>query len=84
MARPPRASIGGLVYHVLNRANVRMQIFECDNLSTWTTEEGNMTKKKFLTPFPIKQGRSSWQFLQNAIYAHYFQTSTPSLLPQAD
>jgi transposase len=31
-----------------------------------------------------KQGRSSWQFLQNAICAHYFQTSAPSLLPQAD
>jgi len=31
-----------------------------------------------------KQGRSSWQFLQNAICAHYFQTSTPSLLPQAN
>jgi hypothetical protein len=31
MARPPRASIGGLVYHVLNRANARMQIFECDS-----------------------------------------------------
>ena len=30
-----------------------------------------------------KQGRSSWQFLQNAISAYYFQTSTPSLLPQA-
>ena len=31
-----------------------------------------------------KQGRSSWQFLQNALSAHYFQTSTPSLLPQAN
>jgi len=33
-----------------------------------------------------KQGRSSWQFLRNAISAYYFQTqtSTPSLLPQAD
>jgi len=29
-----------------------------------------------------KQGRSSWQFLQDALSAHYFQTSTPSLLPQ--
>ncbi len=29
-----------------------------------------------------KQGRSSWQFLQNALSAHYFQTLTPSLLPQ--
>ena len=31
-----------------------------------------------------KQGRSSWQFLQNALSAHYFQTSTPSLIPQAN
>jgi len=30
-----------------------------------------------------KQGRSAWQFLQNALSAHYFQTPTPSLLPQA-
>jgi len=30
-----------------------------------------------------KQGRSSWQFLQNALSAYYFQSSTPSLLPQA-
>lgn len=30
-----------------------------------------------------KQGRSSWQFLQKALSAHYFQTPTPSLLPQA-
>ena len=29
-----------------------------------------------------KQGRSSWQFLQDALSAHYFQTPTPSLLPQ--
>jgi transposase len=30
-----------------------------------------------------KQGRSAWQFLQNALSAYYFQSSTPSLLPQA-
>ncbi len=30
-----------------------------------------------------KQGRSAWQFLQNALSAHYFQTPAPSLLPQA-
>jgi transposase len=30
-----------------------------------------------------KQGRSSWQFLQNALSAHYSQTPAPSLLPQA-
>jgi len=30
-----------------------------------------------------KQGRSSWQFLQNALSAHYFQTPAPSLIPQA-
>ena len=30
-----------------------------------------------------KQGRSSWQFLQNALSAYYFQSPTPSLLPQA-
>jgi transposase len=30
-----------------------------------------------------KQGRSAWQFLQNALSAHYFQTPTPSLLPLA-
>ncbi len=29
-----------------------------------------------------KQGRSSWKFLQDALSAHYFQTPTPSLLPQ--
>ncbi len=28
MPRPPRASAGGEVYHVLNRANARLQIFE--------------------------------------------------------
>ena len=28
-----------------------------------------------------KQGRSAWQFLQDALSAHYFQTPTPSLLP---
>jgi len=31
-----------------------------------------------------KQGRSSWQFLQNALSAYYFQTPTPSLLTQAN
>ncbi len=31
-----------------------------------------------------KQGRSSWQFIQNALSAYYFQTPTPSLLPQAN
>ena len=30
-----------------------------------------------------KQGRSAWEFLQNALSAYYFQTPTPSLLPQA-
>ena len=30
MGRPPRAARGGLVYHVLNRANARMQIFDDD------------------------------------------------------
>jgi len=28
-----------------------------------------------------KQGRSAWQFLQEAVSAHYFQTPTPSLIP---
>ncbi len=28
MGRPKRAADGGLIYHVLNRANVRMRIFE--------------------------------------------------------
>ena len=28
MGRPKRAADGGLVYHVLNRANARMTIFE--------------------------------------------------------
>jgi transposase len=28
-----------------------------------------------------KQGRSAWQFLQNALSAYYFHTPTPSLLP---
>lgn len=28
MPRQPRASVGGMVYHVLNRANARMQIFD--------------------------------------------------------
>ena len=30
-----------------------------------------------------KQGRSAWEFLQNALSAYYFQSPTPSLLPQA-
>ncbi len=30
-----------------------------------------------------KQGRSAWQFLQDALSAKYFQTPMPSLLPQA-
>ncbi len=30
-----------------------------------------------------KQGRSAWQFLQNALSAYHFQTPAPSLLPQA-
>jgi len=29
-----------------------------------------------------KQGRSAWQFLQDALSAHYSHTPTPSLLPQ--
>ncbi len=29
-----------------------------------------------------KQGRSAWQFLQNALSAHHFHTPAPSLLPQ--
>jgi putative transposase len=28
MGRPHRAAAGGYVYHVLNRANARMRIFE--------------------------------------------------------
>ena len=28
-----------------------------------------------------KQGRSAWQFLQDSLSAHYFQTQAPSLLP---
>lgn len=28
-----------------------------------------------------KQGRSAWQFLQQAVTAHYFKTPTPSLVP---
>jgi putative transposase len=30
MSRPLRAAIGGIVYHVLNRANARMTIFDAD------------------------------------------------------
>ena len=30
MGRPQRAAGGGYVYHVLNRANARMPIFEAD------------------------------------------------------
>ena len=30
MGRPKRASKGGLIYHVLNRANARMTIFDHD------------------------------------------------------
>ena len=30
MGRPKRAAVGGLIYHVLNRANARMTIFEKD------------------------------------------------------
>jgi REP-associated tyrosine transposase len=30
MGRPKRADDGGLVYHVLNRANARMTIFKND------------------------------------------------------
>src|SRR5438094_624939 len=30
MGRPPRAAEGGLVYHMLNRANARLTIFEDD------------------------------------------------------
>lgn len=29
-----------------------------------------------------KQGRSAWQFLQEAVSAHYFHTPMPSLIPQ--
>ena len=28
MGRPKRAASGGIIYHVLNRANARMTIFE--------------------------------------------------------
>ena len=31
-----------------------------------------------------KQGRSSWQFIRNALSAYYFQTPTPPILPQAN
>jgi putative transposase len=30
MGRPKRADDGGLIYHVLNRANARLTIFEND------------------------------------------------------
>jgi putative transposase len=30
MPRPPRIAPGGFVYHVLNRANARRRIFDCD------------------------------------------------------
>src|SRR4051812_38924656 len=31
MARPPRAAEGGLIYHALNRANARLDIFADDD-----------------------------------------------------
>ena len=30
MPRSPRVNQGGIVYHVLNRANARLGLFECD------------------------------------------------------
>jgi hypothetical protein len=31
MGRPSRAAFGGLVYHVLNRSNARVRIFDNDS-----------------------------------------------------
>lgn len=30
MARGPRISLGGYYYHVLNRSNAQMRLFDCD------------------------------------------------------
>ena len=30
MGRPPRIDVGGIAYHVLNRGNARMRIFNAD------------------------------------------------------
>ena len=36
MGRPKRAAVGGLVYHVLNRANARLRIFhDDDDYAAW-------------------------------------------------
>src|SRR4051812_42338613 len=36
MGRPKRAAAGGLVYHVLNRANARLKIFTSDeDFAAW-------------------------------------------------
>ena len=47
MGRPKRAADGGLIYHVLNRANGRLPIFEKDGdysfLLRYTDQAGNQS-----------------------------------------
>jgi hypothetical protein len=64
MGRPKRAAKGGLIYHVLNRANARMMIFDkdkgfeqaerCQEPLAYTDQEfayvPSRCWKRFLTP----------------------------------
>jgi hypothetical protein len=64
MGRPKRAAKGGLIYHVLNRANARMMIFDkdkdfeqakrCQEPLAYTNQElayvPSRCWKRFLTP----------------------------------
>jgi len=42
MLRPLRTSVGGVAYHVLNRANARASLFDSDEAWTDSVENGSV------------------------------------------
>ena len=54
MGRVRRVEVGGMVYHVLNRANFRSRLFK--KAARWAIRVGRRgtagARKRFLTPFP--------------------------------
>jgi putative transposase len=68
MGRPKRADDGGLIYHVLNRANARMTIFDNDgDLEVFERvwEEAIERADKWLSAWPLERP-GSWVELVNA------------------
>jgi len=50
--------------------------------TVWTKLPAGVIERQLLGP-RLQEGRSAWEFLQNALSAYYFESPTPSLPPQA-